>query len=143
MQQSHESSKNKKVHHFVETILHTKIIAIIRLFSKLNLKIEYAPLYQRLVWDYKSADSQSINKAIEMFNWEKLFQNKNIHDQLKLFNETIVNIVSNYIPNKFITCNDKDPPWLNDHIKRLINLKNEIFKKYLKDGRPDSVYENL
>ena len=112
-------------------------------FSKLNLKIEYPPLYERLVWDYKNADSQSINKAIEMFNWEKLFQNKNIHDQLKLFNETIVNIVSNYIPNKFIISNDKDPPWLNDHIKRLINLKNEIFKKYLKDGRPDSVYENL
>ena len=78
-----------------------------------------------------------------MFNWEKLFQNKNIHDQLKLFNETIVNIVSNYIPNKFIICNDKDPPWLNDHTKRLINLKNKIFKKHLKDGRPKSVYENL
>ena len=111
--------------------------------SKLNLKIAYPPFSERLVWDNKNADSQSINKAIEMFNWEKLFQNKNIHDQLKLFNETIVNIVSNYIPNKFITCNEKDLPWLNDHIKRLINLKNEIFKKYLKDGRPDSVYENL
>ena len=92
-------------------------------FSKLNLKIKYPALYEQLVWDYKNADSQSINKAIEMFNWEKLFQNKNIHDQLKLFNETIVNIVSNYIPNKFITCNDKDPPWLNDHMKHPINLK--------------------
>ena len=112
-------------------------------FSKLNLKIKYPALYEQLVWDYKNLDSQSINKAIEMFNSGKLFQNENIRDQLKLFNETIVNIVSNYIPNKFITCNDKDPPWLNDHIKRLINLKNEIFKKYLKDGRPDSVYENL
>ena len=110
---------------------------------KTHLKIEYPPLYERLVWDYENADLQTINKAIEMFNWEKLFQNKNIHDQLKLFNETIVNIVSNYIPNKFIISNDKDPPWLNDHIKRLINLKNEIFKKYLKDGRPDSVHENL
>ena len=78
-----------------------------------------------------------------MFNWEKLFQNKNIHDQLKLFNETIVSIVSNYIPNKFIICNEKDPPWLNDHIKRLINLKNEIFIKYLTNRRPDSVYKNL
>ena len=102
-------------------------------FSKLSLKIEYPPLYERLLWDYKNADSQSITKAIEMFNWEKLFQNKNIHDQHKLFNETVVNIDSNYIPNKFITCNDKDPPWLNDHIKQVINLKHEIFKKYLKD----------
>ena len=111
--------------------------------SKLNLKIAYPPFSERLVWDNKNADSQSINKAIEMFNWEKLFQNKNIHDQLKLLKKTIVNIVSNYIPNKFIIWNDKDPPLLNDHIKRLINLKNEIFKKYLKDGRPDSVHENL
>ena len=30
-----------------------------------------------------------------MFNWEKLFQNKNIQNQLKLLNEAVVNIVSN------------------------------------------------
>ena len=98
-------------------------------FSKFSLKIKYPPLYERLAWDNKNIDSQSINNAIEMFNSENFFQNKKIHDQFKLFNETIVNIVSNYIPKKFIVCNDKDPPWLNDHIKRLINLKNEIFKK--------------
>ena len=74
---------------------------------------------------------------------EKLFENKNIHDQFEHFHETIVNIVSNYISNKCITCNAKDDPWLNDHIKRLINQENEIFKKYLKDGRPNSVNENL
>ena len=48
----------------------------------------------------QNADSKSVSKAIEMFNWEKLFQNKNTHDQLKLFNETIVNIASTYITNK-------------------------------------------
>ena len=52
----------------------------------------------------------------------------------------IVNIV---IPNKYITCNNKDPPWLNDYIKCLINQKSEILKIYRKDGRPNSVYENL
>ena len=78
-------------------------------FSKLNLKIEYPLLHQRSLWDYKNADSQPINKAIEMLNWKKLFQNKNIYDQLKLFNKTIVNIVGNYIPNKYTTSNNKDP----------------------------------
>ena len=63
--------------------------------------------------------------------------------QLKCLTGENTQSFSNYIPNKFITCNDKYSPWLNDHIKRLINLKNEIFKKYLKGGRPDSVYENL
>ena len=82
-----------------------------------------------------------MNKAIEVFNKERLSQNKSIHNQLKLFNETIVNIVSNYIANKCITCNDKDPPWLNNHIKHLINHKNEVFKKYLKERRSNSVYK--
>ena len=82
-----------------------------------------------------------MNKAIEVFNKERLSQNKSIHNQLKLFNETIVNIVSNYIANKCITCNNKHSPWLNDHIKHLINHKNEIFKKYLKDRRSNSVYK--
>ena len=71
------------------------------------------------------------------------FKTKNIHDQLKFFNETIVNIFYNYFANKCITCNDKDPPWLNDHMKRFINQKNKIFKKHLKDERPNSAYENL
>ena len=79
------------------------------------------------MWNQRNVDSQSINKAIEMFNWEKLFHNKNIHDELKLANEAIVNIVQNYIPNKCITSNDKDPPWLNDYIRHLINQK-----KYLR-----------
>lgn len=78
-----------------------------------------------------------------MFNWEELFQNKNTHDQFKLFNVTILDIAHNYIPNKWITCNDKDPPWLNDQVKRLGDQENEIFKRYLKGGRPNSAYENL
>ena len=92
-------------------------------FSKRKLKVEYQRLYERLLRNYKNADSQPIKKVIEMFNWEKSFQDKNIHDQLKLFNEAVVNS-HNYIPNKCITCNYKDSFWLNDPIKGLINHKN-------------------
>ena len=118
------------------------LIAIIRLYFQNSFKNRIPTTLWTISMGLRKCRFTN-NKAIEMFNWEKLFQNKNIHDQLKLFNETIVNIVSNYIPNKFITCNEKDLPWLNDHIKRLINLKNEIFIKYLTNRRPDSVYKNL
>ena len=37
-------------------------------FSKLNLKFEYPPHYERLVWNYKNADSLSIDNATEIFN---------------------------------------------------------------------------
>ena len=97
----------------VHPLLHPNCLHQV-VFSKLNWKIEYPPLYEGLVWDYNNADFQSISKAIKMFNWEKLFQIKNIHDHLTFFNEAIVDIVSNYIPNKCITWNDEDSPWSND-----------------------------
>ena len=46
-----------------------------------------------------------------------------------------MNICHNYIPNKYATFNDKDPPWLNDHIKLLMKKKNVAFQKYLKVGK--------
>ena len=41
-----------------------------------------------------------------------------------IFNTTIKNILSNYISNETITCDDRDPPWINKNIKQLILEKN-------------------
>ena len=76
-----------------------------------------------------------LNRTIETFNWEKLFENKNVNEQLYLFNKTMLNIFHNFIPNKNIICNDKDPPWFNNHIKTLIEKKNHLFKSYMANGR--------
>ena len=35
-----------------------------------------------------------------------------------LFNKTIKNILSNYIPHETITYDDKDPHWFNKNIKQ-------------------------
>ena len=40
------------------------------------------------------------------------------------------NIVSNYIPHETIICNDRDPPWINNNIKKLINDKNLAYASY-------------
>ena len=45
------------------------------------------------------------------------------------------NISHNSIPNKNIICNDKDTPWFNNQIKRLIEKKNHLFKSYITNGR--------
>ena len=58
---------------------------------------------------------QWINWATEISKCEKLFPNKDIHFQVELFNETILNIVQAYILNEYTTYNDKDLPYLNDH----------------------------
>ena len=92
-------------------------------FAKLNLNVEYPPLYERLIWDYKNADIPSINRAIDIFDWGNSFKGKNVHEQVHFFNKTILNIFHNYIPNKTILCNDKDPPWFNNEIRKILTKK--------------------
>ena len=38
--------------------------------------IEYTPPYQQLVWDYKKAKIDTIQKALDQINWRFLFSNK-------------------------------------------------------------------
>ena len=52
-----------------------------------------------------------------------------------LFNKTISNIFHNFIPPKTITCNNRDPSWLNEEIRQKINNKNEIYKQYIRNRK--------
>ena len=54
----------------------------------------------------------------------------NVNDMFHLFNRTIKNILHNFIPHETITCDDRDPPWINSSIRRLIQDKNEAHKRY-------------
>ena len=60
-------------------------------------------------------------------NCNFLFPHKNEHKQVVIFNQTLINIFSNYIPSKLIVVDDKDPPWMNDYIKtNILDKKNCI-----------------
>ena len=52
--------------------------------------------------------------------------NENVHEQVSTFNTILMNIFSNYIPNKYITVDDKDPPWMMKAIRNKINLKKSL-----------------
>ena len=49
------------------------------------------------------------------------FTNIDVNEKVNLFNKTIKNIILNYIPHETITCNDRDPSWMN----KLIHEKNQ------------------
>ena len=51
-----------------------------------------------------------------------------MHEQAEFFNKTLLNIFNNFIPTKFSSCDDKDPPWMNDEIKTLIRRKKWLFQ---------------
>ena len=48
-----------------------------------------------------------------------------------MFNKNIKYIMSNYVPHEAITCDERNPPWINKDIKQLILDKNHAYKSYI------------
>ena len=112
-------------------------------FAKVNFNIFYPPPYTRRTWDYGKANHEAINNAIANFDWEKALSNINVHTQVKLFNETLTNIFMNFAPNKLITVDDKDPPWVTENIKKLLKDKSKLYTQYIKIRRKEEDYEKI
>ena len=49
--------------------------------------------------------------------------------QVVALNETILNILRNYVPNKYITIDDKNPVWMNETLKSKIKSKKCTLQK--------------
>ena len=129
---------NSGVHPSLHVKCHHQII-----HCKSNLMIIYPPPYERLAWDYKRANTDAIISSINQVDWEFLFSNKNVHQQVYIFNKTLMSIFSNFIPNKYVTFNDKDPPWMKHYLKHKIHCKNSLYLKYSKHGKKNCDYIEL
>ena len=77
--------------------------------------------------EYSRADIEIINRAIEHYDWESLFLGKNVHQQVEIFIKRLLNILHNYIRNKFNLSNDKVPLWIDEKIKSFNHEKNGLY----------------
>ena len=71
-------------------------------------------------------------------NWDRLLDNKNVDSQVLILNDIILNIFRNFVPNKYVTFDDKDPVWMNENIKSKIEAKNKLYQEYVKKGRQET-----
>ena len=76
-----------------------------------------------------------MRKALDMVNWERLFDKKDLNAKVIALNETILNLFRNYVPDKYITIDHNDPVWINEIIKSKIKGKNKLNKQYIKNRR--------
>ena len=63
--------------------------------------------------------------------------------QVVALNKIILNIFRNYVPNKYITIDDKVPVWMNEAKDQKIKAKNALYKKYIQNGRFESDFVYL
>ena len=108
------------------------------IYAKINLKICYPPQYEKLVWDYSKANITNIRKCFTQINWVSDLKDFNVNDEVDYITNCISNVFTNIVPNKSITCKDKDLPWMTEKVNNLCHNKDKIYEKYVKNGRSDA-----
>ena len=52
-------------------------------------------------------------------------------------------VFSNFIPNKLVTFNDKDPPWMSEYLRNKIKWRNKSNAEYLNESNGSIDYITL
>ena len=106
--------------------------------GKIDIRFPLSPLHVREIWDCNKANVENIKKAVSNFNWNRAFENLSVDEKVELLNETLLNIFWNYIPNKKIKCDYRQPPWMTDNIKKSLKQRSKLTKIFYKNGQRNS-----
>ena len=103
-------------------------------FCKISIKIPPLPKYSRRVWHFNRARGDLIKRAVSVFPWEATLRNIDPNRQVELLIRTILNIMSNFVPNEVITVRPSEPEWFNKDIKKMLKKQRNVFNRYKRNG---------
>ena len=66
-----------------------------------------------------------------------------VNQKVHLFNQTIKNITCNFKPHETVTCDNRDPLWINSKIKGLIQEKNIAKKCYFLNNKDIQLFRRF
>ena len=64
------------------------------------------------MWEFSQAKSARIKRAVELLDWESALIDSDVNEKVPVFNDTITNIMSNFVPNEIIICDNSDTLWM-------------------------------
>ena len=108
-----------------------------------NISIPSPPPFKRRIWDYAKANKDEIRECLNNIYWHYKLNDLSATDMVREFTSTLMGVMSRFIPNKIITCNDKDPPWITPEIKMAIKRKHRVYNKYVRRGRRPDEWDNV
>ena len=102
---------------------------------EVNFRIPPPLPFERKIWHFNRANSASIKRSMTNFPWRQhLNLNTDPNWQVKTFTDTLLNIMSNFIPNETKRFIPRNPPWINKPLKTMLNRKNRLFNNYKRHG---------
>ena len=79
-----------------------------------------------------------------MFSWREHLSNIPCpNEQVKLLNEVLLNIYSNFIPNKIKTIRPCQPPWITQTVQNFLRKKSRAYKSFVRNGQPENKLEGI
>ena len=118
---------DSRVHAFLHFHCHQQIV-----FAKFDLKVFYPLPYDRTVCYFSQVIFDHIKRGVDLFDWESALTKLDVSEQVSVFNDTITNIMSNFVRNEIIICGDRYPLWINSQIKNLILYKHNFYKTFVR-----------
>ena len=104
-------------------------------FCKLSIRTPSIPPFKRLVWFYDKANRELIRIAMTAVQWGLLLnKNHNPNAEVKLLNQTILNIITNFVPSSTFSSNMNKPKWITREIKNKLRKQKTFYKKYRLNG---------
>ena len=113
------------------------------IYGKINICVPLPPTYVQEVWDYQKVNIENIKKAISNFDWNKAFENLSVDGKVDFLNKTLLNIFRNYIPNKKIKCDYRQPPGMTDNIKKSLKERCKLTKFFYKNGQRKTDHDKV
>ena len=71
------------------------------------------------LWSYKKSS---------WLVWLGASADLDVNEQVSIFSDAITNIMSNFVLNEKIICDNRDSPWMNLHIKIHMLYKENLYK---------------
>ena len=102
----------------------------------LRFKISKVQPIERLIWQYKHANFEGLNYALQKANWEICFEQPDVDFACSKWNEIFLNLAREYIPNKVIKIMTDDKPWYNSELRRLSGKKKNLHRKAKRTNSP-------
>ena len=83
-------------------------------------------------------------KSIEMFRWKEHLDHLTCpNEQVELSNEVLLNIFSNFIPNKVKMIRPHEASWVTEKVKNFLRKKNRAYRNFMRNAQPSDKQEGI
>ena len=93
------------------------------------------PPFKRKIWLYDKGNYPLYRQMMSEVNWDNIIMDENsIEVDVNNLNEIILQLANENIPNNIITVRQKDLPWINNEIRKVMRQRNRLRRKAKKSN---------